>query len=90
MLIWDEPKRLANIASHGLDFAGAEAIYDGPVWSYEDTREAYGEQRINAVGWLGGQVVHLTYTDDGETMRAISLRKAEKHEIREYLEALAR
>ncbi|MDB5971941.1 MAG: hypothetical protein JWQ90_4391 [Hydrocarboniphaga sp.] len=92
MLTWDEPKRLANIAEHGFDFVGVDAIFDGPVWSYEDDREAYGEQRINLVGWLNGRLMHLTYTDtdDGGTMRAISLRKAEKHEIRRYVQAIAR
>lgn len=90
MLAWDESKRISNLQAHGLDFAGVDAVFDAPVWSWEDTREAYGEQRINLVGWLRGQLVHLTYTDDGDVLRAISLRKAEKHEIRRYLENLAR
>lgn len=90
MLIWDEAKRLSNLQDHGFDFAGADAIFDGPVWSYQDDREAYGEQRINLVGWLNGRLMHLTYTDDGAVLRAISLREAEKHEIRRYVQALAR
>lgn len=28
--------------------------------------------------------MHLTYTDDGETMRAISLREATSHEANHY------
>lgn len=89
MLTWDEAKRQANLRKHALDFAGAEAIFDGPVMCVIDARKAYGEQRFNAVGWLFGSVVHFTYTDDGVLLRAISLRKAEKHEIRRYVQYLS-
>jgi uncharacterized DUF497 family protein len=31
-IVWDEPKRLANIASHGMDFADLdEAFFEGSV-----------------------------------------------------------
>jgi len=90
MLIWDEAKRHANIAKHGYDFAGVEAVLDAPVVSWEDEREAYGEQRLCLLGWLRGQLVHLTYVDDGEHIRIISLRKAERHEVRYYEKNLAR
>ena len=90
MLTWDENKRQANMAKHGVDFVGCEAIFDGPVVSLEDARQAYGEQRINVLGWLHGRVMQLTYTDDGEVLRAISLRHAEKHEVRRYVKEIAR
>ena len=90
MLTWDESKRRKNIARHGHDFIGVDAIFDAPVFVYEDDRAAYGEQRINVIGWLNGQMVHMTYTDDGEQLRVISLRDAEKPEIRRYAQALAR
>jgi uncharacterized DUF497 family protein len=85
MLTWNESKRQTNIANHGVDFVGCDAIFDYPVVSWEDARQAYGEQRINVLGWLHGCIMHLTYTDDGEVMRAISLRKAEKKEVRRYV-----
>jgi uncharacterized DUF497 family protein len=84
MPTWDEPKRHRNIKDHGLDFVGCEAVFDGPVVTWEDAREAYGEQRINLLGWLDGVVVHMTYTERGDEPHIISLRKAEKHEIRRY------
>ena len=84
MASWDEPKRIRNIRVHGLDFVGCESVFDGPVVAWEDDREAYGEQRINLLGWLGGVVVHMTYIERGDEPRIISLRKAEKHEIRRY------
>jgi uncharacterized DUF497 family protein len=90
MLTWDEDKRLTNIADHGVDFVGCDAIFDGPVVSWEDARENYGEQRINVLGWLHGCIMHLTYTDDGDVMRAISLRRAEKPEVRHYVQEITR
>ncbi|MGQ0696966.1 MAG: BrnT family toxin [Panacagrimonas sp.] len=84
MLVWNEAKRIENIAKHGYDFVGVDAIFDGPVTTQEDTRAAYAEQRIQLLGWLHGHVMHLTYTDDGEVMRAISLREATTHEKARY------
>ena len=43
-----------------------------------------GEQRSNLIGSLTGQVVHMAYTERGENLHAISLRKATKHEARHY------
>ena len=89
MFTWDEAKRQGNMAKHGLDFVGCDAVFDAPVLTWEDARQAYGEQRINLLGWLHGQVVCMTYTDaDGDNGRVISLRKAEKHEARRYFQSI--
>lgn len=90
MATWDETKRLRNIKNHGLDFLGCEAVFDGPVVSWDDDRESYREQRINLLGWLNGIVVHMTYTERGDEPHIISLRRAEKHEIRRYAKEITR
>jgi uncharacterized DUF497 family protein len=90
MVTYDETKRRINLARHGLDLAKCDALFDGPVFSWEDKRMAYGEQRINVLGFLEGVVVHLTYTERDGNMHAISLRKAEKHEIRYFAQRLSR
>jgi uncharacterized DUF497 family protein len=84
MVTWDESKRKRNIQDHGFDFAGSESVFDGPVITQEDDRLAYGEQRINLIGLLAGQVVNMTYTERGDDLHVISLRKATKHEARYY------
>ena len=93
MVIWDEFKRQSNIERHGLDFAGADAVFDYFTLVVEDDREAYGEQRLNALGYLDGQIVHLTFvdlsTDEEEILRIISLRKAETHEAKLYYKQAA-
>ena len=50
---WDEAKRLGNIKSHGLDFVGAEAIWDNFTVTREDLRQDYGESRWVTFGLLG-------------------------------------
>jgi uncharacterized DUF497 family protein len=84
VVTWDESKRQFNLKHHGLDFAGCEAVFDGPVLTKEDDRSAYGELRINLLGLLEGRVVHMTYTERGDDVHVISLRKATKHEAREF------
>ncbi len=84
MVTWDEPKRRRNLKDHGLDFTGCESVFDGPVITREDDRLAYGEQRINLIGLLAGRVVHMTYTERGDDLHVISLRKATRHEARYY------
>jgi uncharacterized protein len=90
MPTWDDTKRQINIQQHGLDFWGCETVFDGPVVTWDDDREAYGELRINLLGWLHGTVVHLTYTERDDDLHIISLRKAEKHEIRYYITQISR
>ncbi len=84
MITWDESKRRSNIKNHKFDFVGCDAVFDGPVVAEIDLREAYGEERINLIGWLSGEVVHMTYCERGETMHIISLRRATRHESRRY------
>ena len=84
MVTWDETKRLSNIQEHGLDFIGCEVVFDGPITTREDDRLYYGEQRINLLGWLANQVIHMTYTEREDDFHVISLRKATKYEAREY------
>jgi uncharacterized protein len=89
VVTWDEHKRQVNLRSHGLDFAGCLEVFDHPVLTAEDTRRSYGEQRINLLGWLRGQVVHMTYTERGEDIHVISLREATKHEARYYFKTIS-
>jgi hypothetical protein len=89
MVTWDERKRTAVLRQHGLDFAGAEAVFDNPTVVAEDSRADYGEPRMNLLGWLEGRIVHMTYTERHEKLRVISPRKATKHEIGIHLQAIS-
>jgi uncharacterized DUF497 family protein len=89
VVTWDEQKRLTNLDRHGLDFEGCEAVFDHPVVTDEDSRLAYGEQRINLLGWLQGRIVHMTYTERGDDLHVISLREATKNEARYYFKIVS-
>ena len=90
MIEWDETKRLENVEKHGLDFDGADAVFDHPVLTNEDTRTDYGEVRMNLLGWLDGAVVHMTYVERKEGIRIVSLRRATRNETRTYFQNLSR
>jgi len=81
---WDEAKREANILKHGVDFVAAVKIFDGPFIETEDRRRNYGEQRLLALGELGGVVFRVVYIWRGERRRIISARRARRDERRAY------
>ena len=56
----------------------------------EDDRERYGELRLNAIGWLNGIVAHMTCTERDDDFHVISLREAEKHEIKRFIKEISR
>jgi uncharacterized protein len=83
-LEWDEKKRAANLRKHGLDFADSpEFDFDGAVYGIDD-REDYGELREIAVGFLRDRLCVLTFTMRGDVMRIVSLRKADKKDVKFY------
>lgn len=88
-LIWDPDKRLQNLAKHGLDFADAEVVFQGPVFLCEDRRQGYGEQRLSALGILEDVVVAIAFTEpEHDVIRIISMRKGTRNEQRIYFERL--
>lgn len=79
--IWGEAKRKANLKKHGLNFADAEKVFVGPMVLIEDIREDYGEQRMIGIGLLDCLVVLIVHVETDETIRIISMRKADTDEI---------
>lgn len=78
---WDEEKNRTNITKHGLDFADAERIFESPMLTALDTREDYGEDHFIGIGFLDARVVVVVFTEtEPDTIRIISLRKAQEHE----------
>jgi uncharacterized DUF497 family protein len=84
---WDSEKAAANLAKHGVSFDLAEGFEFGTAYEYED-RDAEGEQRFVAIGLIGDRVYVMVYTERGETIRVISLRRADKQEVRKYVQTL--
>ena len=90
MITWDENKRQQNIRLHGIDFADCATIFDNPLITREDTREAYGEQRMQSLGLLDKFVVFMVWVERENGPHLISVRKAKKYEQKYYSENLRR
>ena len=85
MITWDEPKRRANLRKHRIDLAELEPIFDYPMITVEDSRESYGELRLQSLGMWQGRVVFLVWTPSGEdTAHLISCRYADRQEADDY------
>ncbi len=66
---FDGSKRDKTLLERGLDFARANAVFEGVHFTAQDTRVDYEENRFITVGWLD-------WTSRGEMRRIISMRKA--------------
>ena len=82
--IWDETKRQTNLRKHGLDFADAEKVLNGPLVLLEDKRKNYGEQRMIGIGLLDYLVVLMVHVESDDDIRIISMRKADSDETDLY------
>jgi uncharacterized DUF497 family protein len=84
-IIWDEPKRKANIATHGLDLADAELFDWETAIVLRGHSGAGGRRRFRAIGRLGNDVVTLVFSPLGtEAVSVISLRPASRAERMRY------
>jgi len=86
-MTYDASKRKRNKRKHAIDLAECDAVFDEPMLTRDDTRQAYGEQRLLSLGRLKGQVVVLVWTDREDGPRMISCREAEPHEQEAYFKA---
>jgi len=79
-MVWDEPKRLANLAKHGLDFAALTEDFfaDALILSAK-------HGRYNAIGMDTNGVIAVVFATLGlEGISVISMRPASKKERRLY------
>lgn len=88
-MTWDEAKRRGNLHKHGIDFVGVESLFHGNTVTLEDDRFDYGEQRFVTFGLLEGRVVAVAHTEQNETIRIISIRRATRREEQSYFSAVA-
>jgi uncharacterized DUF497 family protein len=88
-LEWDQAKNRANIRKHGFDFSEAEEMFRGVLLIRPDTREDYDERRWIGIGMIQSRVAFVAFTElPNDTVRIISLRKANHEEREEYEKAI--
>lgn len=83
---FDPAKNETNIAKHGISLQAAERFDWDTAFEREDNRFDYGEMRFVAMGLIGDRLHVLVFTEGShdDAVRTISLRPAEKHEVRFY------
>ncbi len=86
--VHDPTKERANQAKHGVSLALAEVLFAGPHVSMTDDRFDYGERREVAFGLINDRLFVCVYADREAERRVISLRKANKREVKRYGENL--
>jgi uncharacterized DUF497 family protein len=79
-IVWDEPKRLRNIALHGLDFADLRLdFFDEAIIAQANLR------RLKAVGLHRDGTIAVIFVHLGtEALSLISMRPASRKERRLY------
>ena len=82
---FDPGKDAANRNKHGISLAkAADMDFESAIF-VPDERFAYGEPRTQVLGAIEGRLHMLVFTTRGETMRPISLRKANDREVKRYV-----
>ncbi len=81
---FDPAKDASNQTKHGVSLAlAAELDWDAAlVWT--DDRFEYGELRMIALAPRTGILYYVAYVERGSARRIISLRRANRREVRHY------
>lgn len=83
---FDPAKDASNLEKHGLSLALAAELdwEESLVWV--DERFGYGELRMIALAPDTGILYYVAFVDRGDTRRIISLRRANRREVKHYVQ----
>ena len=86
-LEFDPAKDKANLEKHGLSLSLASRLewQDALVWV--DDRFEYGECRMIALAPETGILYFVAFVDRGTVRRVISLRRANRREVKHYVQS---
>jgi uncharacterized DUF497 family protein len=85
-IVWSPRKDAINRRKHGISLQRTEDFDLPAALIFPETSQDYGEVRYQAIGFLDAKLYVLTFAEAADSVRAISLRKAEKSEERIYAE----
>ena len=83
---FDSAKDKLNRAQHGLSLSFAKRLVWDEALVRVDDRYEYDEIRMIGLVPQGNDLYYVAFVDRGEVRRVISLRFAERKEIRHYVE----
>ena len=81
---YDPGKNEKNIVERGISFERAAEFEWSSALIVEDTRKDYGESRFQALGFIGKRLHALVFTPRAGQMHVISLRQANRREVKRY------
>ena len=86
MQIIDDPaKDATNQEKHGVSLAAAASIDWTSAVMWADTRMDYHAERMPGLGLIGNRVYAVVYVIRDQSRRIISLRKANRKEVINYV-----
>jgi uncharacterized DUF497 family protein len=85
---WDENKRHANLAKHGIDFLDVAEIFSDPRRRTFRSHHPPDERRYVTLGLLRHRLIAVIWTMRGDKLRVISMRRARRNESKRYEEAI--
>jgi len=85
-IVWDPAKAALNLGKHGVDFEEAATVFRDPLLLVQpDVEHSEEEERWLALGKSARQLLLVVvHTENEQTIRLISARKAEPRERRRY------
>lgn len=88
LIDFDSVKELTNRAKHGVSLTLAKDLDWEAALVWVDDRFDYDELRMVALAPVTGTLYYVAYLDRGFVRRIISLRRANRHEVKHYVESI--
>ena len=83
---FDPDKDKLNAVRHGLSLSFAEKLAWDEAYVWIDPRYQYDELRMIGLVPEGNTLYYVAFVDRGDERRTISLRLAERREVKKYVE----
>jgi uncharacterized DUF497 family protein len=84
---FDPAKDAVNQAKHGLSLSLAEELDWDAALVWVDDRYEYGELRMIALAPKTQTLYYVAFVERGEARRIISLRRANRREVKRYVKS---
>ena len=84
---FDPNKDACNQSKHGVSLSLASELDWEAALVWVDDRFEYGELRMIALAPKTGVLYYVAFVERGEARRIISLRRANRREVKHYVES---
>ena len=85
---FDPNKDLVNSEKHGVSLSLAAFLDWDAALLWIDDRQDYGELRVLALAPNTGILYYVAFVDRGDKRRIISLRRANRREVKRYVQII--